>query len=500
MRQSGIAIAISLVFLAAVCPAAVLAADQQKLLDRIDELEAQQEEFRRELERLRQQLREEASQEPSSVTTGAPAAEPAVEKPVEVTTEEPAASEPARIEEVEHKTDILAKEVRKIRDALVLPEKKELKSIYGLGPAASKVYQVDQGLSIGGYGEAHYRNEVSDKGGVDDQADFLRLVTYLGYKYNDWIIFNSEIEFEHGTTSSTVSSNGGSVSVELAQLDFLLHPKINVRGGMLLVPVGFINLIHEPPFFLGNRRPPVEQIIIPSTWRSNGAGLFGEIVPGLTYSAYGITSFNAVGYSASSLRGGRQSGNREKANDWSFVGRLDYEPFANWGWTVSGSAYLGDQGQNELIGPADMRERPGVFTQMYEVHTQIQRRNFHFRALGTTVLIDDAGLLSADPDIDGPIGKQMLGAYAEVAYDVLPLLLPSTTHSLSPWFRYSWLDTQNNMPSGFARDPMQRRQYFEVGLNYKPIPQVVLKLEYRIEDREEGDLPDGIQIGGGFVF
>ncbi len=479
----------------AALPVAAAAENEEQLLRRIDELEAQQKQFNQELQRLRDQLRDEAQTQPAGAVV--PTDQP--DAPAAVSADAPA-QEPERLEEVERKQSVLAREVRRMRDALVLPEKKELKSIYGLGPAASKVYQVDQGLSIGGYGEASYRQDVSDKGSNSAEADFLRFVLYFGYKYNDWIVLNTEIEFEHATTGGTVSAGDGSVSVEFATLDFLLHPAANVRAGMVLVPVGFINQIHEPPFYFGNQRPPVERQIIPTTWRANGAGLFGEIVPGLTYNAYGITSFNAIGYSSSNLRDARQKGNREKAHDWSFVGRLDYEPIANWGWTLGGSAYMGDQGQNEEIGPVDMRRKPGVFTQLYEVHTQIQRRNFHFRALGTTVLIDDAGLLSADPDIDGPIGKQMLGAYAEIAYDVLPLILPDTNQSLSPWFRYSWLDTQNNMPSGFARDPHQRRDFIEFGLHYEPIPQIAIKAEYRIQDRQEGDLPDGFQIGGGFVF
>jgi len=141
-----------------------------------------------------------------------------------------------------------------------------------------------------------------------------------------------------------------------------------------------------------------------------------------------------------------------------------------------------------------------VFTQLYEVHTQVNYRNLHFRALGVTTLINNAGLLSSDPDIAGPIGKQQLGAYTEIGYDVLPHILPDTTHSLMPWFRYSWLDTQNDMPTGFTRDRTQRRNFYEVGMQYKPIPQVVLKAEYSIADSQGGSLPDGLQLGGGFVF
>ena len=50
--------------------------------------------------------------------------------------------------------------------------------------------------------------------------NMTRVVAYLGYKFNDWIVFNTEIEFEHGSTE-----NEGSVSVEFATLDFLLDAR-----------------------------------------------------------------------------------------------------------------------------------------------------------------------------------------------------------------------------------------------------------------------------------
>ena len=40
--------------------------------------------------------------------------------------------------------------------------------------------------------------------------------------------------------------------------------------------MGFINQIHEPPFYFGVNRPEVERFIIPATWRENGVGLFGR--------------------------------------------------------------------------------------------------------------------------------------------------------------------------------------------------------------------------------
>ncbi|WP_239649926.1 hypothetical protein [Methylocucumis oryzae] len=195
------------------------------------------------------------------------------------------ASASTDVKKLERKTDVLSQEVEKLRTNLSIPEEAKYKSAYGLGPAASKVYQVGRGLSIGGYGEANYQAITDDKGTGKNNADLERLVLYAGYKFSDHILFNSEIEFEHATTGEGAEEKG-EVSIEFAALDFFIDPRANIRAGMVLLPMGFINQIHEPPFFYGNNRPEVERRIIPSTWREIGIGLFGQITPELTYTAY----------------------------------------------------------------------------------------------------------------------------------------------------------------------------------------------------------------------
>jgi len=450
--------AMLLVLIAGLLSAGVTRADSGSATEKINKLEKRQQELDEELRKLRLEV-EQANETKGDVV------------------------------EVQRRQGILTDELRGLREALVLPETKELKSSYGLGPAASKVYGIERGLSIGGYGEAHMKKVVSDKGGAKDTFDFLRLVLYAGYKFNDWIIFNSETEFEHASTGKD-----GEVSVELATLDFLLHPMANARFGLLLVPVGFLNEIHEPPFFHGNDRPLVERHIIPTTWRANGFGLFGELLPGLEYRTYGVTSMDAKDFRSSGIRGGRQSGSKELAEDFSWVGRLDYTLWP--GALIGGSAYIGDQGQNETFGD----EKADVFMQMYEAHVQVRTHGFEFRGLAVVTDLDDARTLSADPDIDETIADVMLGWYVETAYDVMPLFLPETTQYLAPWFRYESFDTQNSVPVGLTADDTQDREAWEFGLSYKPIPQVALKIDYRISDAKSGDVPDELRVGAGFVF
>ena len=105
----------------------------------------------------------------------------------------------AKIAELEKQIDALTREIEmlKLGEAATPTAGK---SVHGLGPAASKVYQVREGVSLGGYGEMTYRgfSGQEDSGtpsGMSDRLDLLRAVFYFGYKWNDKLLFNSEIEF-----------------------------------------------------------------------------------------------------------------------------------------------------------------------------------------------------------------------------------------------------------------------------------------------------------------
>jgi len=407
----------------------------------------------------------------------------------------PAKTAGADVKTLERKTDVLSQEVEKLRTNLTIPDEVQYKSAYGLGPAASKVYQVGKGLSIGGYGEANYQATVGDEKAKNDNADFERMVLYAGYKFTDKILFNSELEFEHGSTA-----NGGSVSVEFAALDFFIDPMANVRAGMVLMPMGFVNLIHEPPFYFGNNRPEVERQILPSTWRDVGVGLFGEVLPNLTYTAYVVNGLDAKNFTADGIRSGRQQGSQARAEDLAFVGRLDYAPAVVPGLSFGGSAYLGNSGQNQTFTNLTTKAQQSVnaFIQLYEGHVQWKYHGLEFRTLGSWGHIDDAGVLSAAKG--QTIGEENYGWYSEVGYDILPLLSPNTTQYLAPFFRYEQLDTIASAPVGFSDDETKNKKIYQFGLQYKPIPNVVIKADYRNFTAKKGSLPDDFNLGFGFIF
>ena len=464
----------------------------------------------REIESLKQKVNEtqgvaEGNKEaPGATQPGAAPAVAAQDRPAGAPPESPPDVTPGSGKkggktEQERKTDILATEVEKLKTQLNIPDKREYKSLYGMAPAASQVYMLKRGLSIGGYGEYFYTGfQNKEDTRRRDEVDFVRLVLYAGYKFNDWIVLNNEIEFEHGTTGSG-AENKGEVSVEFSQLDFLLDERVNIRTGLMLVPMGFINEIHEPLFFHGNRRPDVERYIIPTTWREVGAGLHGEALPGLTYRVYGINSLNAGttpddGFTSAGIRDSRQNGSRAIAEDWAFVGRFDYAPEALAGMFFGGSAFVGDAGQ----GARFVGRKADVLTQLYEGHVQWHYRGLEFRALGAWGHIGDAGLVSAQKG--ETIGSQNYGFYAEAAYDVVPFLWPTSTQFLAPFFRFERFDTIASAPRGFSDDGFWDRTIFQGGLTYKPHPNIVVKADYRNIGTSGGGVPNEFNLGVGFIY
>ncbi len=202
--------------------------------------------------------------------------------------------EQKKVEETKQETEALKEEIRKLRLEVAIPQI-EFKSYSGLGPAASKVYFNPRGVSIGGYGELTFRrNDVDARGGAKSIANAQRLILYLGYSFSDRIKFNSELELEHASTSGGHGTGGGYFKAEFAALDFLFDPKLNLRAGLILMPVGIINEVHEPPTFPSAERPFLERRVLLSTWEEMGIGLYGSVGP-VDYRAYIINGLMLKG-------------------------------------------------------------------------------------------------------------------------------------------------------------------------------------------------------------
>jgi hypothetical protein len=397
------------------------------------------------------------------------------------------AEDPDRVDELERRLDILAGELERLSlgEAAVVADEGQ----YGYGPAASKIYRTQQGLSVGGYGEMLYErfDDTRDDGsaGATDQLDFLRAILYFGYKFNDRWLLNTEIELEHTDEAS----------VEFAYLDYLHSPALNARAGLLLVPMGFVNELHEPTTFLGATRPDVERVIIPTTWRENGFGLFGEVGQ-VSYRTYIVNGLEGANFSAGGLRGGRQKGGKARAEDFAWVGRLDFEPMP--GLLLGASAYVGDSGQD--LETADGRP-VGLGTQIIEGHAEWRFRGLELRGLYTQAELDDVALANEALGLFGPtsLGESLSGYYLQAGYDILSAF-GRDEQELTPYVRYEAYNTQDDVPAGFAADPITDVESLTLGLAWRPIDQIILKVDFQDYDNAAGSGQDRFNVALGYIF
>jgi predicted porin len=267
----------------------------------------------------------------------------------------------------------------------------------------------------------------------------------------------------------------------------------------MLLPMGFLNEVHEPPFFYGVQRPETERRILPSTWRENGVGLFGKIGESIEYRTYVTTGFDATGFSDSGIRGGRQKGSKALAEDLAWVIRADWTPEWVPGLQLGGSFYVGDSGQDSETAVGDV---PDAQLWIGEAHAQYRKGGFHSRALLAYSQLSDASDLNAAlgrPQAR-PIASKMLGAYGEVAYDVWPWLFGNEEKALEPFLRVEYVDTQFEVPSGYSANRRNAYWLYTPGINFYPHPNVVLKIEYRNFNSRGGTRPDELSLGMGFAF
>lgn len=389
----------------------------------------------------------------------------------------------ARIAQLERQIEVITRELERITlgEDVVQADS----SVQGLGPAASRVYRIDQGVSIGGYGEVLYERfaaetQAGTPSGALDQFDALRAILYVGYKFDDRLLLNTEIEIEHADE----------IFLEFAYLEYKLTDYLGSRGGLLLAPLGLVNELHEPPTFLGTERSVTESRIIPTTWRENGVGLFGG-TDVFAWRAYLMNSLDAAGFSAQGLRGGRQKGSKALAEDFGVAARADY--VGTPGLIVGASAYTGDTAQGQQLEGKEIGGRVLI----WDVHADLEIRGWDLRTLIAGARVDQAGelnQLNGLTESDG-IGTAMLGWYMEAGYDVLRTV--GTRHQLTPYIRHERVNTQRKVASGYAADPANDLTVTSLGIAWKPLPQVVTKVGYQIHANaaDTGVNQMNVQIG-----
>ena len=362
---------------------------------------------------------------------------------------------------------------------------KAYESFSSMGGAASKVYYGDEGLSMGGYAEYYYKkyngyknsdSETTNKAKNMGVSSILRFIPYIGYKFNDNIIMNTEIEFEDGGARSDGEKEYKYAIVEFSYLDFLFSQSFNVRVGHILTPMGLTNLNHEPTSFLTADRPEVESIIIPSTWHTNGIlahGTFGNF----EYYAGVVTSPDAdtFGEEESKFIKDGRLGAKQYSDSFSFVSRATYD-FES-GLNIGGSILYGSSKGFESDA------KVSIF--MTEAHAQYKNNGFNIQALATYATLggdtDKIEVGSYSDGVDYAIAESVNGQYMTLGYDVLSFLNMGERGYLVG--EIERLDMDAKGQTTYVEN--NRFMEYSTGFAYYPDPRVVFKGDYKLRDYKE---------------
>lgn len=122
-------------------------------------------------------------------------------------------------------------------------------------------------VAVGGYLEGNALYNITE--GVSEGLNFQarRLTLFFSSSIGKNLKFLSEIEFEDGTKE---------IAIEFAALDVSINPALNLRGGIILNPIGSFNQNHDGPKWEFVERPDVSTNLLPATWSNAGFGIYGK--------------------------------------------------------------------------------------------------------------------------------------------------------------------------------------------------------------------------------
>jgi len=344
--------------------------------------------------------------------------------------------------------------------------------------------------TVGGYADAMYNNLSRQNLDNPSRNSFgqQRMVPFIYADITDHVKFATELEFERGGTNAAQTGDG-SMTIEFAQIDYLVNETINIRAGILLMPVGKFNILHDSPLNDLVDRPMVSRIVIPSTWFEAGAGIYGTLYPSsqskLDYEVYAVNGMSQTAGSITDagVRGARGSVSRDRDDNKAVVGRLAFSPML--GIEFAGSGYHGAYKPSAgAIGTG----RISIFA----LDWTLQKGPFEVIGESAWSRISNNNATGATGNGIGPAGMQ--GYYIQGNYHFMPDFLKkwapshfSDASTFTAVVRWEHVDTDTDDRTRNAPNTLGNRRELErltLGLNFRPIEDTVFKFDWQFNTQK----------------
>ena len=369
-------------------------------------------------------------------------------------------------------------------------------------------------LSVGGYGEiALSRNFYSDHVSRYSQPenhkndpshgkfDLPHVVVYMGYDFGRGWSLGTEIEFEHGGNGLAYekedeeggeweqeTEKGGEVELEQLWIQKTFNRSANLRIGHIVVPVGLNNAHHEPLNFFTVYRPEGESTILPSTWHQTGVSFYGRYND-FRYEAQLLAGLNADNFTNTGWinKGHKSPMEYDVANKYGVSLRIDN--YTVHGLRIGLSGYYGHSIGNSYPRNANGVDATykgqvviGAFDFTYKGHNWIVRGQADYGYLGDAAQLKYIynRLNSKSPFKHSAfVSKNAYAVGIEAGYNVFSQIerLNRQNEQLYIFGRYEDYNPYASPTKGTNYDYTAVRR-MALGLNYHPVPGVVIKAEY----------------------
>ena len=347
-----------------------------------------------------------------------------------------------------------------------------------------------------------------------------------------------EIEEEEGGEYETEVERGGEVALEQFWIQKSFNPYANLRMGMIIVPLGGTNAHHEPNQFFGVYRPEGDNTILPCTWHDIGVQFHGRY-RWFGYTAQFLPGLESTLFSKQNwIQGGSASAYEFKlANCYAGLARLDFYPLADRSprktssrrsplkpvkstyqkmepsfndslmvfngeessvdrrspsadrgdLRLSLSGYAGTSFRNNL-SPTTNSKYAGVkglvslvaFDWNYTGHGVIFRGSATYGHLGDAALSSAYNKSMSKTSISKRenVASDAYSVGAEIGYNIFHPIpnLRDSRQSLYLFARYDTYDAQARIEG--TKNYWTGRHKVSCGLNYMPLPEVVIKGEF----------------------
>ena len=353
------------------------------------------------------------------------------------------------------------------------------------------------------------------------EFDQERFVPFFYSQVTDRLSVAAELEVEHGGPQGNKSD--GDIKMEFATMDYRFNDALNLRGGIILMPMGRFNLIHDSPLNDLPLRPMVSRLILPSTFAESGLGFYGTFYPTqlskIDYELYVVNGFQGDDgdfsvEEGSGLRSARGSFQKDNNENKAIVSRVSFSPVL--GVEVAGSVHHGKWDKNDkhdlTLFAIDGNLQRGAFDIQGEAAwASAEGSGTYTRDAGTTFFTQDTTGATrrqhvAQYDSSYVVPENMFGYYVQLNYHFMPEVLTKTfpgyfgrDSTFTGIVRWGQVDTNTDDDSN-----PQRIDRLTLGINFRPLEDSVIKLAYTFNRHGKFIDDDGVLHGAsdrnGFQF